>query len=173
MNKRNEFLNGLRYEQGETSQKQVAEDAIKRQLFKILDESKLQKDESKDLNEVAENILVRLGLKQNKAKIAQFIIQLLQSNRYQYNIDENGNIRANYSRLYMLQKEDERKSHEEAEKILQGFIQKVEEHVVQLEQQKARVTEISIMRHFDEEEIYQYRGWIDLAIEHVLQAREK
>ena len=116
MNKvQNEFLNGLKYEEGETSQKEVAREAIRKQLFGILNDSQLKKGESRDLNETVEQIANDLGLQENKAQIAQYITQLLQSGHYQFDIDDNGNIRANYSRLYMLQEQSAEKNRKELE----------------------------------------------------------
>lgn len=169
----NEFLKGLKFKDGETSQKEVAKENIRKQLFKILMDSNLQKGESRDLYETAEEIANNLGMQQNKEKIAQYIIQLFQGDQYQYNIDESGNIKANYSRLYMIQKERDRKGHEEAEEILQGFIQKVERYAKEMEQKKVVITEASLMRQFEEKELQRNSVWIDLAIDHVLEAREQ
>lgn len=173
MNKQNEFLNGLKYEEGETSQKQVAKEAIKNQLFKILRDSELKKGESRDLNETVGEIANSLGLQENKAQIAQYITELFQSGEYQFDIDENGNIRANYSRLYMIQKANDKRGREEAEEILHGFMIRVENYVKELEQQKVKITEISVMNKFSEEELKKNGGWIDLAIFHVLEMKNQ
>lgn len=169
----NEFLKGLKFEDGKISQKEVAEEAIKKQLFRILNESKMQKGESKEIDEVVEQIANNLGLQANKEAIAQYIKQLFQSGEYQFDIDENGNIKANYSRLYMLQKQSDEIETKKVNEILQGFIQRVEMHVDKLEQQKAKITEVSVMHQFSEEELQKNGGWIDLAIDHVLEMREK
>lgn len=104
MNKpQNEFLNGLKYEEGETSQRKIAEEAIRKQLFSMLLELHLKNGESTNFDEIVEQIANNLGLQANKAQIAQYVTKVLQSGNYQFDIGDNGNIRANYSRLYQLQ----------------------------------------------------------------------
>lgn len=169
----NEFLKGLRIEGGEASQKEVAEEAIKKQLFRILDDLNLKKGETVDLDKTVEKIANSLGLQENKVQIAQYITKLFQSDEYQFDIDDNGNIRANYSRLYMIQKANDQRGREEAEGILYGFIQKVETYIKELEQQKVKITEVSVMHRFSEEELRKNGEWIDLAIDHVLEMRKK
>ena len=169
----NEFLNGLKYEEGETSQKQIAEEAIKKQLFRILHDSKMKKGESKDLNETVEQISNDLGLQENKVQIAQYITQLLQSGNYQFDIDDNGNIRANYSRLYILQETAAEKNREEVYEILQEFIQRTELYASELEKQNARVTETNLKNKFSPREQDLKGNWITLAIDHVLENRNQ
>ena len=104
MNKpQNEFLNGLKYVEGETSQRKVAEEAIKKQLFSMLIDLNLKNGEATDLNEMVEQIANNLGLQAEKNQIAQYVTKVLRTGNYQFDIDDNGNIRANYSRLYQLQ----------------------------------------------------------------------
>ena len=106
---RNEFLNGLRYNKSETSQKEVVEEAIRKQLFSKLLELHLKNGESANFNEIVEQIANNLGLQKNKIKVAQYVTKLLQSGNYQFDIDDNGNIRASYSRLYQLQEQSTEK----------------------------------------------------------------
>ena len=165
MNKaQNGFLNGLKYVEGETSQKQVAKEAITKQLFKILEDSKLQKGESKDINHIAEQIANNLGLQENKARIIQYITQIFNSGNYEFDIDESGNIRANYSRIYMIQKAADQKGREEANEILQHFKQRTEEYAKQLEERKIKVSEYTLQNNFSEEEHQMYAEWIGIAI---------
>ena len=167
----NKFLEGIKFQDGEASQKEVAEEAIKKQLFNIITNAKLQKGESIDINETVRQIADNLGLQEHKTKVMQYIIALFKSGDYQYDLNEDGNIRANYSRIYMIQKECDQKGKEEADGILRGFIERVEDYVKKMEQQKAIITDASIMNQFSEEELQKNGEWIDLAIDHVLEAR--
>lgn len=176
MNKaRNELLNELKYEEGEASQKKVAEEAIKRQLFCRLCNLHLENGESTDLDEAVEQIADSLGLQANKKQIAQYITQLLQSGNYQYGIDTKGNIEAKYSRLYMLQEEAGEKSREEMHDILQGFVERTELYASELKQQNIKVTETNLRNKFSEREQEQESICITLAVEKVLemQSQEK
>lgn len=176
MNKaRNEFLNELKYAEGETSQKKVAQEAIKRQLFCRLLDLNLKNGESTDLDETVEQIADSLGLQANKAQIVQYITQLLQSGNYQYGINSKGNIEAKYNRLYMLQEEAGEKSREEMHDILQEFVERTELYASELEQQNIKVTETNLRNKFSERE-QEFKGnWITLAIDKVLemQSQEK
>lgn len=169
----NEFLNGLKYAEGETSQKQVAKEAIKKQLFKILNDSKLQKGESRDIDQTAEQIANNLGLQENKARIIQYITYLFNSGNYEFDIDESGNIRANYSRIYMLQKAEDQRGKEDAEKILQGFVQKAKEYARQLEHKKTKVTLYTLENQFSKEELEKYGDWIKIAIFAVVEQKNQ
>lgn len=172
MNKpKNEFLNGLKYGEGETSQKEVAQEAIKKQLFSMLIDSNLKNGEAISLNGTVEQIANNLGLQAEKNQIAQYVTQLFKSGNYQFDIDDNGNIRANYSRLYMLQEESAEEERKKVNGILQEFIQRAEEYASQLSQQKVKVTEITLMNQFSEKELDQNSGLIDLAIAHVLETQ--
>lgn len=113
---RNEFLNELRYNKSETSQKEVVEEAIRKQLFSKLLELHLKNGESANFNEIVEQIANNLGLQKNKIKVAQYVIKVLQSGNYQFDIDDNGNIRASYSRLYQLQEQSTEKIYKTLEK---------------------------------------------------------
>lgn len=176
MNKaRNEFLNELKYAEGETSQKKVAQEAIKRQLFCRLLDLNLKNGESTDLDETVEQIADSLGLQANKTQIVQYITQLLQSGNYQYGINSKGNIEAKYNRLYMLQEEAGEKSREEMHDILQEFVERTELYASELEQQNIKVTETNLRNKFSERE-QEFKGnWITLAIDKVLemQSQEK
>lgn len=168
-----EFLDGLKFKDGKTSQRQVAEDAIKKQLFKILGDSQLKKGDSKDLNETVDQIANNLGLQSNKNQIVQYITQLFQSGEYQFDIDDNGNIRANYGRLYMLQNKAEEEELKKGNEIMQGFKQRVEAYATQLSQQKIKVTEYTLMNAFSEKEIEKDGEWIDIAIFAVIEKRKE
>lgn len=169
----NEFIKGIRFPNGDTSQKEVAKETIRKQLFRILNDSNMQKGESKDLNEMVDEIANNIGLQQYRIQIAQYITQLLQTDQYQYGIDENGNIKANYTRLYMIQKETDKKGREEADEILQGFIQRVEKYAKELEKNEVKVTDASLIKQFDEIEIKKDNVWIESAIEYVLETRNE
>ena len=97
------FLNRLRYVEEKTSQIKVAEESIRKQLFSMLLDLHLKNGESTNFDEIVEKIANNLGLQANKAQIAQYVTKVLQSGNYQFDIGDNGNIRANYSRLYQLQ----------------------------------------------------------------------
>lgn len=163
----NEFLKGLKFNDGETSQKEIAEESIGRQLFHILSKSKLKNGEVKDIENVVEQISNDLGLQKYRTQIKRYITQLLKNDRYQYGIDANGNIIANYSRLYMVQMAAEQASCEAAEKNLQRYIQLVKKYVKNLEKQDIKVTRESIISQFNAEELRENTGWVDLAIESV------
>lgn len=176
MNKaRNELLNELKYVEGETSQKKVAEEAIKRQLFCRLRNLHLENGESTDLDEAVEQIADSLGLQAYKEQIAQYITQLLQSGNYQYGIDTKGNIEAKYSRLYMLQEEAGEKARKEMHDIFQGFVERTELYASELKQQNIKVTETNLRNKFSKREQEQENICITLAVEKVLemQSQEK
>ena len=169
----NEFLKGLKVEVDEASQKEVAEEAIKKQLFRILNTLDLENGSTVDLFETVKQIANILGMQESKKQIAQYITQLFQSGRYQFDIDEKGNIRANYNMIYMIQRESDKKGKEEAERILKGFIEKVEIQVNEMQQRKEIITDASIMSKFSEKERIINREWIDLAIDHVLETQNQ
>ena len=169
----NEFLEGLKFEGGETSQIEVAEEAIKKHLFRMVNDLEMENGESIDINKIVELIADKLGLQAYKIQISKYITQLLQKGKYQFDIDDNGNIRANYSRLYMIQKDNDRRGREEANKILQGFVKRVEEYASQLEQKNIKVTESSLQNQFCEEELNKNANWIDIAIFSVMENRNQ
>lgn len=97
------FLNRLRYVEEKTSQIKVAEESIRKQLFSMLLDLHLKNGESTNFDEIVEKIANNLGLQANKPQIAQYVTKVLQTGNYQFDIGDNGSIRANYSRLYQLQ----------------------------------------------------------------------
>ena len=170
MNKpQNEFLNGLKYVEGETSQRKVAEEAIKKQLFSMLIDLNLKNGEATDLNEMVEQIANNLGLQAEKNQIAQYVTKVLRTGNYQFDIDDNGNIRANYSRLYLLQEISAEKERKEVNGILQGFIEKTKLYASELEQQNVRVTATNLRNKFSPREQEFKDNWIAIAIDKVLE----
>lgn len=170
MNKpQNEFLNGLKYVEGETSQRKVAEEAIKKQLFSMLIDLNLKNGEATDLNEMVEQIANNLGLQAEKNQIAQYVTKVLRTGNYQFDIDDNGNIRANYSRLYLLQEISAEKERKEVNGILQGFIEKTKLYASELEQQNVRVTATNLRNKFSSREQEFKNNWIAIAIDKVLE----
>lgn len=167
------FIEGLKYDDGGTSQKEVAEEAIRIQLFRMINDLEMENGESVDINKMVESIADKLGLQAYKIRITQYITQILQSGRYQFDIDDNGNIRANYSRLFMIRKVMDQRNREEANKILQGFVQKVEEYARQLEDKNIKVTESTLQNKFTEEELNKDKNWIDIAIFATMEKREQ
>lgn len=109
---KNEFLKGLKYEEDENSQRQIAEEAIRKQFFYMLNELNLENGDAVSLNQMCEQIGNNLGLE--TSKIAQFIRQVFQQREYQYYIDDKGNVVANYDRLYILQQQDAEQLRKEA-----------------------------------------------------------
>lgn len=120
---RKQFLNELKYIERETSQEEMVKEAIRKQLFVRLNEMKLKKDETTDLNQMAEYISKKLEISEYQIQIAQYIKQVLQSGNYQFDIDEKGDIRANYSRLFLLQQEQEEKLLKESKEMFREIEQ--------------------------------------------------
>ena len=170
---RSGFLQKLRYEDGNASQRKVAEEAIERQLFVTINDLKLENGDVIDINEMTNLIANKLGIQQYKSQIRQYITELIQNGSYQVIIDDNGNIKANYSRLYIMRKIEEQRNREEANKILQGFVQKVEEYASYLEHKNIKVTERTLQSKFSEEELKMNGNWIDIAIFAVMENRNK
>jgi len=169
----NEFLNGLKFKDGETSQNTVAEEAIKRELFIVMNELDLENGQVVKMNKVVQLICDKLGIHGNKYKIAQIATQVFQDGKYLHKINADGNIEAAYGKAELLQKQRDNRIHKEAEDLLHVFIEKVEQYASQLEKKKVRVTEITLMNQFSEEELQKNRNWIDLAIGHVLEIKNQ
>ena len=170
---RSGFLQELKYEDEIASQKKVAEEAITRQLFVTINDLKLENGDIIDINEMTNLIANKLGLQQYKSQIQRYITELIQNGSYEVIIDENGNIKANYSRLYMMKKAEEQRKCEEANRILQGFVDKVEEYASYLEHKNIKVTESTLQSKFSEEELKRNENWIDIAIFSVMENRNK
>ena len=169
----NEFLKGLIVENGETSQIEIAEEAIKKQLFIIMREFDMENGQTVKLNEIVKMISDKLGIQRNKRKVAQIVMKIFQSGEYNYKINEKGNIEAVYSKADILQKQRDEEIHEEAENVLHEFIERTEQYAEQLSQQKVKVTEITLMKMFSEKELEKNHGWIDLAIDYVLEKQNQ
>lgn len=169
----NEFLKGLKVDGGETSQIQVAEEAIKKELFIIMPKLNWQNGQTVKISKVVELISNKLGINTNKMQIAQIITKVFQTGNYTYKINDNGDVVANFSTADILQKEYEDKVHEEAEEILHKFVQQVEGYATKLTQQKMQVSAVSLQAMFSEEEQQKNPIWIDLAINHVLQEQNQ
>lgn len=169
----NEFLRGLRVKDGETSQVEVAEEAIKKQLFDILFELDMENGQEIEIDKVVQLISEKLGIQDNKNRIVQIITKVFEKGNSNYQINENGKIKAVFNRTYILQKEREKQLHQEAEVILKSFVPQVEMYVSYLEQQKISVNGINLRNQFSEEEREKNPIWIDLAIDRVLNKREQ
>ena len=169
----NEFLKGLKIQGGEASQKEVAEEVIKKQLFIIMPDLNMENGQTVKLSEIVQMISNRLEEKANKKQIAQVVTQVFRSGEYRYKIDDNGNIEASFSTADILQKSYEDKVREEAAERLQEFVQKVEQYAKELSQQKIRVTEYTLMNKFSEEDLERNESWINLAIDYVLEKQNQ
>ena len=169
----NDFLKGLRFEGGETSQIEVAEEAIKKELFIIMPELNLENGQIVKMSKVVELISNKLGINTNKMQIAQIVTKVFQTGNYSYQINDNGDVVAKFNTADILQKEYEDKVHEEAEEILHKFVQQVEDYATKLTQQKMQVSAVSLQSMFSEEALQQNPIWIDLAISHVLDTQNQ
>lgn len=169
----NKFFKGLRFEGGEASQKEVAEETIKKQLFIIMNELDLENGQTIEMNKIVKLISDKLGVQLNKNKIAQIVTQIFQNGEYKQKINEQGNVEIVLSTADILQKQRDDRIHEEAENMLHGFVEQVQEYVKKLEQQHVKVTEITLSNNFSPEEIEKNGTWIDLAIDHVLEKRNQ
>jgi len=169
----NGFLKGLKFEGGETSQIEVAEEAIKKELFIIMQELNLQNGQTVKMNNIVQLISNKLGINTNKMQIAQIVMKVFQTGNYTYKINDNGDVEASFSTADILQREYEKQVHEEAEAKLHQFIQQTEQYANQLEQQNVKVTELNLQGLFSQEEQERNSIWIDLAIDHVLQEQNQ
>lgn len=169
----NQFLKGLKVENGDTFQKQVAEETIKKEFFVIMQEIDLEDGQIVEMENVVQLISDKLGIVGNKKKIVQILTQVLQSGEYLYIVNENGDIETSYGNVEIFQKQREKQMKEEATGMLQRFVYKVEQYATQLEHQKVKVTEFTLLQQFDNEELEKNAHWIDLAIDHVLEMREQ
>lgn len=168
-----DFLKGLKVENGETSQIEVAEEAIRKELFIIMPELNLENGQTVKMSKVVGMISDKLGINSNKMQIAEIIIQAFQTGHYSYKIDDKGNIEACFSRADILQKQYENKMHEEAEEILHKFVQQANEYANELLRQKTPISVANLQAMFSEEELQQNHIWIDLAISHVLEKQNQ
>jgi hypothetical protein len=159
------FLDGILVMSPEEEQKRVAEENINKRLFRIIDSLNLENGDVIELSPIAEKIANDIGIE--KEKIINHITQLFQSGRYQFSIDDNGNIIANYNRLYMIQLKEAREGCQAAEKKMQEYIQLVRKYIGNLEGQKITITREAIISQFDEGDLRKNPIWIDLAIESV------
>ena len=168
-----EFLKGLRFEEGKTSQIEIAEEAVKKQLFIVINELNLENGQVVKMDNVVQLISDKLGIQGNKNKIAQIITKVLDSGEYLQRINKDGNIEAAYGTVVMLQKERENTMHREAEASLSIFVEKAKQYASQLDKKNVKVTEITLMNQFSEEELKKNGSWIDIAINHVLEKQNK
>lgn len=169
---RNEFLNGLKVEEGETSQIEVAEEAIKKQLFGILIDIDLKNGETIELSKIVDKIADSLGLQTNKPKIFQCLAKTLKDGSYQFDIDDNGNVKANYNRLYSLQELSTESEKRQSNYIYQQFIEKAKLYASELQEQDIKVTQGNLMSKFSTTEQEFHSNWISLAIDKVLEMQE-
>ena len=169
----NDFLKGLKFEGGETSQIEVAEEAIKKELFIIMPELNLENGQTVKMSKVVELISDKLGINTNKMHIAQIVTKVFQTGNYYYQINDNGDVVAELGTADILQRQYESKVHEEAEEILHKFVQQAEDYAIRLTQQKMQVSAVSLQAMFSEEELQQNPIWIDLAISHVLDTQNQ
>lgn len=169
---RNEFLNGLKVEEGETSQIEVAEEAIKKQLFSILIDIDLKDGETVELSKIVDKIADSLGLQTNKSKIFQYLAKTLKDGSYQFDIDDNGNVKANYNRLYSLQELSTESEKRQSNYIYQQFIEKAKLYASELQEQDIKVTYENLRSKFSAREQEFQSNWISLAIDRVLEMQE-
>ena len=164
----NEFLKGLKFESGETSQIEVAEEAIKKELFTILSELNLENGQTIKINKVVQLIANNLGINANKMQIEQIVTKVFSSGHYCYKINDNGDIEADFNTADILQKQHANQAREQAVTKLHEFVYKVEQFVGQLSQQKVPISVVNLQAMFSKEEQEQHPIWIDLAIDTVL-----
>ena len=169
---RNEFLNGLKVEEGETSQIEVAEEAIKKQLFSILIDIDLKNGETVELSKIVDKIADSLGLQTNKSKIFQHLAKTLKDGSYQFDIDDNGNVKANYNRLYSLQELSTESEKRQSNQIYQQFIEKAKLYASELQEQDIKVTQENLRNKFSTREQEFQSNWISLAIDRVLEMQD-
>lgn len=164
----NEFLKGLKNEDGKTSQKQIAQEAIRKQLFHRLNALDLKNGETTNLNNMAEQIADDLGLQTEINQITQYLMTLFKSGNYQFDLDDKGDIRANYSRLHILQEKEAEQSRAEVKAILQSYVDRTLAYASELESQNIRVTAVNLKHKFSLREQEFQNNWITLAIDKVL-----
>lgn len=167
-----QFLNGLISEKGKTDQIQLAQESIRKQLFRRIDEINPQNGESINLVEIVDYIANNLGLQMYRQQIAQYIKELLSGENYEFGIDEKGNIIAKYSRLFRIQRETDKEAHKKASNTLQMFVDRVNTYAKELEEQKVKVTADSLKSKFTFREQEVDKINIMLAIEKVLKMQE-
>ena len=118
----NEFLEGLKVEGGETSQIEIAEEAIKKELFKIIVDMDLENGQCVKMSRLVQLISENLGIAGNKKQIEQIITKLFQTDRYLHKINSDGDVVANYNKMYILQKQHEKNEREKAHQISRKFM---------------------------------------------------
>ena len=167
-----EFLKGLRYGNSEESQIKLAQESIRKQLFKRIGEINPQNGESINLGKTVDYIANNLGLQMYKQQITQYITELFSGESYEFGIDEKGNIIAKYSRLFRIQREADKEAHKRASDTLQMFVDRVNTYAKELEEQKVKVTADSLKSKFTFREQEVDKINIMLAIEKVLKMQE-
>ena len=169
----NQFIKELSYKNSETSQKEVAEESIRNQLFKIIYEFEIANGNEVALDNVVELISDRLGMQLYKSNIEKYVSQVLESGKYKYSIDCNGNIKADFNKLDLLQKQYSDERNERAIRRLEYFVQRAEIYANELRQRKVKVTVENLKNQFTPEEQEKNRTWINLAITKILKDRNE
>ena len=169
-----EFRRGLQNLDGETAQRKIAGEFITNKLFAILCKLDLDNGDTVGLDKITAEIAEQFGLQSYKEQIAQCIIETLQRKEYQYTVDPKRRIiRANYDRLYQLQRASDKDGRKKAEAKLKKFVEKAEEYAKKLESEHIEVTEYTLLDQFAQEDLEHNRSWIEIAIYSVVDSRNQ
>jgi len=167
------FRNRLICRNAIQGQKETAETLIREQLFKICFEKDLENGNTIPLKEMVEVISNRLGLPKSKKQISEHVKQVLQSGKYKVKINEEDIIVADLNEMDKRAKKYQDDKNREANETFAKFVELVETHISQLEEQKIKITEQNITKQFSEEQRQRDYLWIDLAIGKVLRERNQ
>lgn len=182
-----EFREGLQVEQSRKTQIEVAEEEIRKELFRILTVWDVKEEKSGKLKEVVDSIADKLGLQGKEEHISEYVTQIFQTGRYQYILEERNKevyIQENLSKFEKSQRKYSDSRYEYALNKLNGYKAKAEEFANQLSVQKAEITPKALHECFDKteqeksfnkmgEEEPKNRIWIDLAIEYVMKMQNQ
>ena len=162
--KQQEFAKSLRSEKAQESQNEIAKEAIRRALFKILSSLDIENGKKVELNHVVDLILLELGNNLDREMLEAYIRETIQSGKYKYKINQEEKIISDLNKLAHAQKKHNDRESEVAKEILQTFIQKVEIFAKELSNKKIKITKENLKSQFEERELEDNKIWIDLAV---------
>ena len=162
--KQQKFAESIRCEDAQKAQDEIAQESIKRELFKILVNSDIENGKKLELEQVVDLVVLELGLNSDREQLKNYIKKTIQSGKYKYKIDKDGHITQNFNKLAEAQKKHSDRESEIAKQTLLGFVQKVEMHAKNLQSKNTALNEKNLKSQFSEEELENNRIWINLAV---------
>lgn len=167
MAKDSSFKEGLNCPEATRAQEELAIERMKREIFREMGNLNLKNNE---IGPKLEQLVRTVGGQYNIADTSEILgmmLELLNSEGYLYKVNKDGYLISNYSRSDMLQKQDQYTKNKEATEKLQGFVEKVQNILEGLPDEKKYDIE-AIKGEFIEDDRERNPIWIDLAVEKVL-----